>query len=79
MVNIGNNIFDNLKQMRRLYVAPAVFMEDMEEKGEMLAGSPVDVTSGDMGKNEEGWDGDAKSNNLIFFGDEAEEWLEDEE
>lgn len=76
MKNIGNNILDNLKQMRRPYVAPAMLVEEVVEEGEMLAGSPVTGTGGDTEQGEGDW---AKSNDLIFFDDEAEEWVEDEE
>lgn len=76
MKNIGNNILDNLKQMRRPYVAPAVFMEEMEEEGEMLAGSPQEHEDPDTESSEEGDEEPAPKakENDIFFSDEPFEW-----
>lgn len=80
MKNIGNNILDNLKQMRRPYVAPAMLVEEVVEEGEMLAGTLVDAEENGVGTGE-GDDEDpaAKQNNYFFFGDDVEEWYDDEE
>lgn len=76
MKNIGNNILDNLLHKRRRYVAPAVFMEEMEEEGEMLAGTipEAEATSpgGDGTNNPLGEDELAKKNIIedIWFNDD---------
>lgn len=75
MANIGNNIFDNLKQMRRPYVAPEMLVEEILEEREMLAGTITagndgsDVKTGES-EDEEFSSGKSAKNLNLFWGDD---------
>lgn len=77
MVNIGNNIFDNLKQMRRSYVAPDMLVEEVVEEREMLAGSPSTSEGNDPANDDEVGNDLSKSNTIssddLWFGTEDTE------
>ncbi len=75
MANIGNNIFDNLKQMRRPYVAPEMLVEEILEEFVLQENSG---TISNTGSGEHEPEPEAKSNHFIFFSDDAEDWYEEE-
>lgn len=75
MVNIGNNIFDNLKQMRRPYVAPEMLVEEIMEENILQAisnGNEVEHQDGELGQG-------AKVNNVDpFFWDDPIDYSDDD-
>lgn len=76
MKNIGNNIFDNLKQMRRPYVAPAMLVEEVVEEFVLQTNSTKVEGTGEDTERDETSDGDmefSKETNLFWGDDYIEE------